>query len=161
MLPGLVKQLFWLFWRASVESSVKIQISDRYQKVMNGQVKYLDYHRCLRGNLLGVLLVCIFGSYVLEYRMIWSVKYVLQSGKETALLGHRHLVPMRWLKCDQKYFELSGPFFWCWSSCVFYRQQQRPGWVHHSRWEDSLLVENIWSAARFGWLMRVKCHQPV
>ena len=54
MLPGLVKQLFWLFWRASVESSVKIQISDRYQKVMNGQVKYLDYRRCLRGNLLGV-----------------------------------------------------------------------------------------------------------
>jgi len=70
MLPGLVKQLFWLFWRASVESSVKIQISDRYQKVMNGQVKYLDYRRCLSGNLLGVLLVCIFGSCVLEYRMI-------------------------------------------------------------------------------------------
>ena len=70
MLPGLVKQLFWLFWRASVESSVKIQISDRYQKVMNGQKKYLNYRRYLRGNLLGVLLVCIFGSYVFEYRMI-------------------------------------------------------------------------------------------
>ena len=70
MLPEPVKQLFWIFWRASVESGVKIQISDRYQKVMNGQMKYLDYRRCLRGNLLGVLLVCIFGSYVLEYRMI-------------------------------------------------------------------------------------------
>ena len=70
VLPEMAMQLFWLFWRASVESSVKIQISDRYQKVMNGQMKYLDYRRCLRGNLLGVLLVCIFGSYVLEYRMI-------------------------------------------------------------------------------------------
>jgi len=70
MLPGLVKQLFWLFWRASVESGVKIQISDRYQKVMNGQKKYLNYRRYLRGNLLGVLLVCIFGGCVLEYRMI-------------------------------------------------------------------------------------------
>ena len=30
MLPELVRQLFWLFWRASIESGLKIQMSDEY-----------------------------------------------------------------------------------------------------------------------------------
>ena len=70
MLPEPVKQLFWLSWKADVESGVIIQISDACQKVMNGQVKYLDYRRCLGSNLSVVLLVCIFGSCILECWMI-------------------------------------------------------------------------------------------
>ena len=30
MLPELVRQLFWLFWRAGVESGLKIQMLDEY-----------------------------------------------------------------------------------------------------------------------------------
>jgi hypothetical protein len=30
MLPELVRQLFWLFWSASIESGLKIQMSDEY-----------------------------------------------------------------------------------------------------------------------------------
>ena len=35
VLPEMAMQLFWLSWRASIESGVKIQISDIYQKVMS------------------------------------------------------------------------------------------------------------------------------
>ena len=35
VLPEMAMQLFWLSWRASIESGVKIQISDTYQKVMS------------------------------------------------------------------------------------------------------------------------------
>ena len=70
VLPELVSQLFWPFWKADIESSVEIQMSDAYQKVMSGQVKYLDYRRCMRGNLFGVLFICIFGGCVLKCRTI-------------------------------------------------------------------------------------------
>ena len=30
MLPELVRQLFWLFWKAGVESGLKIHMSDEY-----------------------------------------------------------------------------------------------------------------------------------
>ena len=30
MLPELVRQLLWLFWKAGVESGLKIQMSDEY-----------------------------------------------------------------------------------------------------------------------------------
>jgi len=66
MLPELVRQLFWLFWRAGVESGLKIQMLDEYWKMVNGRVKYLNYWGCLRSSFLDVFLVCIFGSYVLK-----------------------------------------------------------------------------------------------
>jgi len=66
MLPELVRQLFWLFWRAGVESGLKIQMLDEYWKMVNGRVKYLNYWGCLRSSFLDVFLVDIFGSYVLK-----------------------------------------------------------------------------------------------
>ena len=70
MLPEPVKQLFWLSWKADVESSVIIQMSDACQRVISKQAKYLDYRGCLRGNFLDVFLVCIFSGYILKCRTV-------------------------------------------------------------------------------------------
>ena len=66
ILPELVRQLLSLFWKAVVESSLKIQMSDEYWRMVDGRVKYLNYWRCLRSSFFDVFLVCIFGSYILK-----------------------------------------------------------------------------------------------
>ena len=64
MLPGLVKQLFWPSWKGDARSNMIMQISDVCQKIINMQEDYLDNRRCLGGNLLDVIFIRIFGSYV-------------------------------------------------------------------------------------------------
>ena len=64
VLPGLVKQLFWPSWKEDAESDVIMQISGVYQKIMSKQEEYLDNQTCLGGNLLDVIFISIFGSYV-------------------------------------------------------------------------------------------------
>ena len=68
ILPELVRQLLSLFWKAVVESSLKIQMSDEYWRMVDGRVKYLNYWRCLKSSFLDVFLICIFGSYILKCR---------------------------------------------------------------------------------------------
>ena len=64
VLPGLVKQLFWPSWKEDAESDVIMQISGVYQKIMSKQEEYLDNQTCLGGNLLDIIFIRIFGSYV-------------------------------------------------------------------------------------------------
>ena len=64
VLPGLVKQSFWPSWKEDAESGMIMQISNVCQKIMNKQEEYLDNWRCLGGNLLNIIFICIFGSYV-------------------------------------------------------------------------------------------------
>jgi len=64
VLPGLVKQLFWPSWKEDAESNMIMQISNVCQKIMNKQEEYLDNWRCLGGNLLNIIFIRIFGSYV-------------------------------------------------------------------------------------------------
>ena len=77
MLPEPVKQLFWLSWKEDAKSGMTIQMSNAWQEVISKQAKYLDYRRCLRGNFLDVFLICIFGSYILKCRIIWSARDAL------------------------------------------------------------------------------------
>ena len=64
MLPGLVKRLSWPSWKGDAGSNMIMQISDVYQKIVSMQEEYLDNRRCLGGNLLDVIFIRIFGSYV-------------------------------------------------------------------------------------------------
>jgi len=79
VLPGLVKQLFWPSWKEDAESDMIMQISNDCQEIMNKQEEYLENWRCLGGNLLVVILISIFGSYVCTCEIIRSVGNVLQS----------------------------------------------------------------------------------
>ena len=81
MLPELVRQLFWPSWKEDAESDIIMQISNVCQKIMNKQEEYLDNWRCLGGNLLVVILIGIFDSYVCTCEIIRSVGNVLQSVK--------------------------------------------------------------------------------
>ena len=64
MLPGLVKQLFCPSWKGDAGSNMIMQISDVYQKIVSMQEEYLDNRRCLGGNLLEVIFIRVFSSYV-------------------------------------------------------------------------------------------------
>ena len=77
VLPGLMKQLFWISWKEDAKSGMTIQMSNAWQEVISKQAKYLDYRRCLRGNFLDVFLVCIFGGYIMECRITWSARDAL------------------------------------------------------------------------------------
>ena len=77
VLPEPVKELSWLFLREGIGSEWKRQMSGWCKRMINRQVGYLNHRRCLGGDLMGVLFVCVFGSCVLKCRMMWSVRYIL------------------------------------------------------------------------------------